>query len=693
MFHEQRASTFRRNRSGSRPFPIAHDAAARHLESHRQSITFSPAMVVPALVRPIVAMMVAAALASACAHKDAPGDGVWVHSLVFKGNKAISSRTLRGKLATTKTGWWPFAARKWYDAAAFDLDLKRIPALYADNGYFDARVVDYEVKQRSHKSVDINVVIDEGAPTKIDRVVIEGFPDPSQTKRIQNLADSWDFEPGAAVKYQDYTALKSKAEDRLKEDGYAYGKIAGDIAVDRDQQKAIVTLKTEPGPVVHLGKTDIVGNAGIPLSKLQRRITWQPGDRYDPGDLSTTQGRLYDLGVFSSVRIELPPEPTPQADVRIHLTPSKLHELRLGAGVGVERQREEVRLRAMWTFSNFLGGLRKLRLRAKPAYVVIPSVANIERHGPAAELDAQLIQPDFLDASTTLRGLAGYDLMITEGYQAHGPRGQVAVDRPFFRDHLQVAVNWNLQYLDFFNVNADVFDPTRTTLGFGFRDPYRLAFVEELLQLDLRDRPLDPTFGGFVALRLEQGSPYLGGGFTYTKVTPELRLYVPLGRRIVVATRGLLGWLRPFGDAGTESPLTRRYQLGGPSSHRGFTFGRLSPQIADRLGRLIPLGGNGEVLMSLEARLDLIKLADNWLGLVPFVDAGDVTVAFADLSLARLHYATGLSLEYQTPIGILRSGIGVRLNRLAGISVPGEPPANPDPGRRIAFHLTIGEAF
>jgi translocation and assembly module TamA len=650
-------------------------------------------MVAGRFSRPRLALLVGGVLGATCAHQDAPGDGVWVHSLVFTGNKAISGRTLRAKLATTRTGWWPFAAKKWYDPAALDLDLKRIPALYADRGYFDARVADYQVKQRGARSVDITVAIEEGGPTQIEKVVIEGFPDPDQTRRIQNLAESWDLEPGAPVNYQDYTALKAKAEDRLKEDGYAYGKIAGDIAVDRDQHKATVTLKTIPGPVVYLRKTEIVGNDGIPLTHLERKIAWKPGDRYDPGALAATQGRLYDLGVFSSVRIELPPEPTPQADVRIHVTPSKLHELRLGGGLGVERQREEVRLRALWTFSNFLGGLRKLRLRAKPAYVVIPSIAQVERHGPAAELDAQLIQPDFLSANTTLRGLGGYDLMITEGYQAHGPRGQVALDRPFFRDHLQVAVNWNLQYLDFFNVNQDVFDPTRTTLGFGFRDPYRLAFLEEVFQLDLRDRPLDPTFGGFVALRLEQGSPYLGGGFAYSKVTPELRLYVPLGRRIVLATRGLIGWLKPIGPLGTESPLTRRYQLGGPSSHRGFTFGRLAPQLADRLGRLIPVGGNGEVLLSLESRLDLVKLADNWLGLVPFVDAGDVTVSFADLALANLHYATGLSLEYQTPIGILRGGGGLRLNRLSGIAVPGESPENPDPGRRFAFHLTIGEAF
>ena len=162
----------------------------------------------------------------------------------------------------------------------------------------------------------------------------------------------------------------------------------------------------------------------------------------------------------------------------------------------------------------------------------------------------------------------------------------------------------------------------------------------------------------------------------------------------MVAARGLVGWLKPYGEgAANASPITRRYQLGGPSSHRGFSFGRLSPQIADRLGRLIPVGGNGEALLSLETRADLVKLADHWLGLVPFVDAGDVTVDFADLSPQRLHIATGLSLEYESLIGILRVGAGVRLNRLAGTVVPGMQPENPDPGRRLAFHLTIGEAF
>ena len=75
--------------------------------------------------------------------------------------------------------------------------------------------------------------------------------------------------------------------------------------------------------------------------------------------------------------------------------------------------------------------------------------------------------------------------------------------------------------------------------------------------------------------------------------------------------------------------------------------------------------------------------------LIGFCDAGDVVTQLSELSLARLHVAVGGSLHYQTPIGAVRIGVGVRLNRLA----EGAVPANPDPGDRIAFHLTLGDAF
>ena len=622
-----------------------------------------------------------------CAHEPSLGRK-WVHDVTLQGNKSFPSGAILDRLATRRTSHWPFANKRWFDEEALDVDLDRVQAFYAAHGYFDARVVAHGVEPRTDGSVDVTIAVDEGQPTRIAEIELDGLvnlPVARGGGKLMQLP----MHAGDVLDHDQYLAAKQNLLARLKEGGYAYAKVSGDIAVDRDTHEARVKLTAEPGPFVRFGDAHIVGQGGIPTHALATRMTFERGEPYHPQDLKTTQGRLYDLGVFSSVQIDLPKEPQPVADVDIRVHPGPLHELRFGAGAGAERDREEVRLRAEWRWLNFLGGLRELRLRLRPAYVVLPSLLNAQRYGPAAESDLSLKQPDIFDTNVTAHALVGYDLGIAQGYQYHGPRTQLGFDRPFFHEHVLAGGSWNLQYLTFFDVDVTAFNPATTPLGFGFKNPYRLAWVEEFAQLDLRDHPLDPHRGAYFVVRAEQGFPEIGGDFSYLKLTPEVRAYVPFGRRVVLGVRGVAGWLGP--SEMENSPITRRFALGGPSSHRGFGFGRLAPQIFDpKTQQYIPVGGDGELLLSGDLRFDVTRVRDNWLGMTLFVDAGDVTPTFDQLDPGNLHYAVGTDLTYQTPIGNVRAGIGVRLNRVdAGpMALP-----NPDPGERIAFHLTIGEAF
>src|SRR5215831_6874483 len=136
---------------------------------------------------------------ASCAHDDI-GTGVWVHDFRIEGNHALSRGSIRDKLATQVTGWWPFARKKWFDQAAFDLDLRRIPAVYADHGYFDAHVVSHEVTQDGD-AVDVTLVVQEGQPTKIRTVDIRGLPAPAD-RRSRKLAHAEKVEPGQVFNYQ-----------------------------------------------------------------------------------------------------------------------------------------------------------------------------------------------------------------------------------------------------------------------------------------------------------------------------------------------------------------------------------------------------------------------------------------------------------------------------------------------------------
>jgi outer membrane protein assembly factor BamA len=190
------------------------------------------------------------------------------------------------------------------------------------------------------------------------------------------------------------------------------------------------------------------------------------------------------------------------------------------------------------------------------------------------------------------------------------------------------------------------------------------------------------------------------------------------------------GQVFTHGDNG--SPITQRLYLGGPNSHRGFTFNRLSYQVCSALAneqapvptkvdcstdpniggsstldfRRLPIGGDQMLLGQFEVRVNLFKLFGQWLSFASFMDAGDVAAPssgnctgpscqdipyLSAIDLRRLHVAVGGGLRYRTVIGAIRFDLGVRLNRVDFQEADGVQ--NPDPGQRIAYHISIGEAF
>ncbi|MBW2734098.1 MAG: BamA/TamA family outer membrane protein [Deltaproteobacteria bacterium] len=629
------------------------------------------------------ALLVASAL-GACAGPR--GGQRWVATLNLKGTHQLKAGEVIDGLATQETGWWPFATRQAFTPAVLEQDLERIVTFYAARGFFRAKVKRKQVVPRAgERSVDITLHIDEGPPTLIKAIVLLGVETLDKTLQ-RTLRERLALKVEERFVYSRYARGKKSVVALLRARGYAYAKAEGQVEVNRKRHEARLRLSVTTGPLVRYGRVKLEGNGTIPADKILNLIRIKTGQRHDHQQLSRARARLFRQQVFSSVTLNLPKAPTERADLTIHVKPSKLRELRLGVGLGVDRKRQEVHLKGVWTWRNFLGGLRTLEVRLQPSYVAMPVVWDLQRDGPAVELDVKLTQPDFYGSGLTLFGALGYDLGIHEGYRFHGPRGQVGINRAFFNDRLSLGVSYNLQFLDFFDKVEGAFDPSTTPLGLGFVDPFRPAWIEPFVRLDLRDDLLNPRSGALFELRFEQGLTALGGEFTYFKTTPEARTYLPLGtKRIVLATRALFGYLRP--STGQSSPITRRYNFGGPTLHRGFSYGRLAPQ--DSATR-VPRGGNGALLLSADLRLRLFRLAGHWLGFTGFCDAGDVVAEVDDLEIDKLHLAVGGSLSYDTPVGLIRIALGVRLNRLDETS---DGRQNPDPGARIAFHLTIGAAF
>jgi translocation and assembly module TamA len=314
---------------------------------------------------------------------------------------------------------------------------------------------------------------------------------------------------------------------------------------------------------------------------------------------------------------------------------------------------------------------------ARLGYAIIPG--NVDDRAFVGEGEAAVERQDLLVPRLKLGLAASLEKDIFEAYSALGPSARVALDRPFGdSDRLRFGFGWQIRYLDIEG------DDRRIETALGISGPYRLAFFEQSVSFDGRDDRFVPRRGTFLHLRIEEGGAFAGSAFEYVRVTPDARLYLPLGR-IVFASRVRMGWIRASGDG--PSPLTQRYFAGGSSSHRGFGFRRLAPTALNEAGEETPVGGDAMFESSVELRFPL-----PWSSFrgVAFLDGADATETVADIDLTRLHWAAGFGVRIDTIVGPGRLDVAFRLNRTGDVESDGRE--NP-PGGGFAIHLSLGEAF
>ena len=642
------------------------------------------------------ALMTLALLAQACA--GAPDRSrVWVHDLSIVGIRHVNEKALRAALMTQRSRGGSSSGKQPFDAFAFRLDAQRIERFYQMRGFFDAHVVSTSIRPAARgKAVDVEIDIDEGPATKLRTAKLEGID--TLGEQAQDVAKRFHLKKGQLFDHASYLADRVELVGRLRDLGYPWATIDGDAIVDRDHHVADITLRVTPGALARIGRVIIVGTKAVRGDLLARHAGLRPGALATSDLLESAHSSLYNLRLFSSVKLELKhsTEHDELADVLVSVQEAPLHEWRVGFGLSLDQQRTEVRGRVLYDQRYLFHGLREIHLRFEPAYTALPAFWNPLRHGPAATLEAQFSQLDLIRAPDELRLTVAYDLGIEYAFAYHGPRAQLAYSRKLWRDRLQLGLSYNFNQLLFFKTDpALLVDEAEAARRYGYVDPYRLAWLAEEATLDLRDRPFDTRRGAYFAARVEEGGVYTGSRFTYEKLETEARGYLPLGSRVVVAARTSFGHIFVHGDTG--SPTTRRFYLGGQDSHRGFNYNRLSSQIVSGLPGTpsLPIGGDQMFLTQVELRIHAVRLLGYWMQIAAFVDAGDVAAPTGSpkdrLDLSRLHYAVGGGLRYQTIIGTLRADVGVRLNRLRPFEDDGT--ANPDPGHRVAIHLSIGEPF
>jgi outer membrane protein assembly complex protein YaeT len=673
--------------------------------------------------------------AAACATPYLPHEGHPVLVAIrFEGNDSIKSGDLLNKIVTASTSGFFDKTARYYDSDLFDIDQKRLIRFYNTRGFYEAKIADVQELHDDKGRVTLVVKIDEGKRTRVVKQDYEGLGDLSK-KEIRDIDESLPIHPGDAFDEDAYDKAKQMLALRLKERGFAEATVDGSVQIRTDTAEAHITFTADPGKRYKFGKVTVSGNRRISSDEIIFSTGISKGDQYSPQAIALAQQRVYNLGTFSGVRVQLEPlSDEPVAGVRVNVREAPFQTVRFGIGGSAEQQRWELpRVHAEYANRSLFGGLRRLEVASTVGYAFVNSPFDYSpsQSGLTAENTVTLTIPNTWTPGLDVVGRAEFDREVQGGYSYDEIAGRIGVVYRLKQHTIGAGMN----LVRYFNVNlqgTDLFKVVTTsgTSAAIFQDcpvSCLITYPEIRYTLDLRDNALETTSGFYGTIAVAQ--TVKPGSFQYFRITPDLRFFFTPVRYMTVALRTMYGALVTEGGSG--SPFTQRFALGGQNDQRGFAPLQQSPKLGaapqcteDPFPCLQPyatqtvsIGGKTAILLTAELRFraDFIL---NRLGIVTFVDASRVSddVWRNPLEHGPLEVAPGFGLRYITGFGAIRFDIAYVVNLQDQITQPiAGKDANGNPitvvlptlistkcksGDRsclqptpYAFHVTLGEAF
>jgi outer membrane protein assembly factor BamA len=633
-----------------------------------------------------------------------------IRRVEFEGAERFDDREIHRYLELRPTTYLPLPTRRWFYPGLIPTDIERIVELYQAHGYYEAQVLDVEVEtheRRRRDRVDIHYAIDEGPVTRVEEVVVR-WPEgpPPGPPRAERETVVFDEVPGvrpqqvsravaiAAGDPFEVLAMQRSSEalrERLRRAGHPFVEVDQRALIHRAEQRARVEFTVRPGPYLRIGEIHILGLETVPIRPVRVEVQDLQGKPYSPARMQVIEQRIYAIGMFSTVSVELErrsPEDerdNGEVDVIVRVRESDAQRVRLGVALGFEPNRWEQRFVARYQHQNLFRNLYKLSLTGRVGYAELPNLLRLLAHGPVVQVDLHVEKKGLLEKHLIWSLDPGVELGIDQGYQFGAVKHRFGVAR-FFTRWFQLELSHSLRYVDFFNVSPQL-EAGSTLLGLDFRDPYLISYVGVRPTIWAVDQIAAPNDGVVLGAEYRVAGGPFGGHYDYQEVAPFLRAYWRPIDRLQLAARARVGMIFPFGDQ-PGAPIDMRRYLGGTATVRGWGLRRLAPRIDNcepgqspvtGACESIPVGGNTEVLGNVELRVR----AWGKLWTAAFLDVGDVRAGRLDFVPTQWNYSTGAGLRYDSPIGKFRLDVGFRLNETE--LSRGEP--------IWALHFGLGESF
>ncbi|MDO8445666.1 MAG: outer membrane protein assembly factor BamA [Deltaproteobacteria bacterium] len=566
------------------------------------------------------------------------GKDTRIKKITFKGNSAISSKTLRKQMLTEKV----------FSEKIFSEDIGAIEFLYRKRGYLTARVTERSITYDEKGAVRIEISIVEGPKTIIKEIEVEG----NYIFGRDELLKGTGLKAGIPLDPWRHEEVIRKISSLYFQKGYIYVRVYYKEEFNEDSSLVILRYRINEGIPVRIGKIVIRGNDFTEDKVIRRELLIKPGEIYNPEKVFKSQQRVYRLGYLSNVKLTQIDEDIMEEEKNLLLSvrDRKAGAFEFGVGYGSE---EKFRGFAELSHRNLYGTGASARLRGDVSQLETSYVLGFKK-------------PWFLDFPVDGRFSLVDQVTRRDSYSLEKYAAITGLDKDL-TEFIKVSLQYEYEISRLFDVDegAKISSEDEGTLDIGTISP--------IIIRDSRDNPFNPRTGSVNSFKLDYSAGMAtASDIEFFRYIFQSSWYIPVSKSIVWGLSARGGWADAFGET-TELPISKRFFLGGRTTVRGFELDSIGPKGADGS----PTGGDAYLNLNTELRFPIYR---SFGGLV-FVDAGNVWLKSAEsVNIADLRSSAGVGFRYQTPIGPLSLDAGWKLDRESGESA-------------WEWHFTIGNVF
>jgi outer membrane protein insertion porin family len=593
-----------------------------------------------------------------------------------------------------------------YAATRLDADIQTIEDLYHRRGYASARVstaveIVTDTPPPAQVPVAVRAVITEGPRTTVDTVSFSGnraLAEAALRTKI-GLRGGTPYVPGQLAVDRD--AIQLAYQDL----GYESATVEAQTAFTQDNTHVAVTFAIREGPQVFVDHVLIVGNVRTSTSTIEHELQVKAGDPFSLAAINESQRRLTALGLFRRARItELRHGGETARDLLVTIEEAPPTTVGYGGGIeagrvtaapadgGVATEELDFAPRAFFEIGrrNVFGKNRSVNFFSSVAYHSQESSTPFEYR-----LIGTFREPRIFDttADAFLNATVEQQRRSSFSFSRRGISADIA--RKLTRA-VSITGSYQLQQTSVFDEKLADDDPDKPLIDRLF-PKIRLSSFSASLIRDTRNDPVDPSRGEYLSASGQLAARLIGSeiGLVKSFFTAQTFHVVPHTNRIVFAGSarvGLaIGLIREAvddkgnaiaGEFVSDLPQSERFYAGGDTTIRGFYLDRVgthhSPgRPSDTLDdNLLPIGGNALAIFNGELRVPVV----GGLGVVGFVDTGNVFSQVTEIDLGEFRTAVGSGIRYKSPFGPIRFDLGFKVHRQPGEGL-------------TAWFISFGQAF